>query len=63
MHVTVSTLACTVLVLFTAWFFEMPLERAIVAAPLIVVSAGAAVGIVVLWTKVIVESVRSRRSP
>jgi hypothetical protein len=54
--------AVVALVLLTAWFFEMPLEKAVLAAPIIVLSVGAAVGLVVLWTKVVVESLRNRRS-
>jgi hypothetical protein len=58
--------AVAALVLLTAWFFEMPLEKAALAAPIIVLSFGAAVGLVVLWTKVISDSFRggggSRRS-
>ena len=55
-----SAVVCVLLVLAVAWFFEMPLERAVAAAPIIVASVGAAVGLVVLWTKVIVESLRRR---
>jgi hypothetical protein len=57
----ISALACTGLVLLTAWFFEMPLEKAVLAAPLIVLTAGAAAGLVLIWTKVVVEGVRGRR--
>ena len=58
-----STLAVLAMCLFTAWFFEMPLERALLVAPIIVLSFGAAAFLVVLWAKVIVEGVRERRRP
>jgi hypothetical protein len=51
------------LVLVVTWVFEISLSRAAVLAPVIVVAAGAAAGLVVLWTKVGWESLRRRRRP
>jgi hypothetical protein len=61
MKLVLGAAAVAALVTATAWFFEMPLERAALAAPIIVLSVGAAVGLIVLWTKVVLESVRNRR--
>ncbi|MBA2474533.1 MAG: hypothetical protein H0V40_01050 [Actinobacteria bacterium] len=58
-----SALVCTGLVLGCAWLFEMPLERAAVLAPVIVVSAAATLGIVVLWARVALDSLRRQRHP
>ena len=62
-HVAASAAACAALVLLTAWLFRMSLERALVLAPVIVVSVGAAAFIFLLWTKVAVESLRRQRHP
>ena len=51
------------LVLAVTWAFEISLSRAAVLAPVIVVAAGAAAGLVVLWAKVGWESLRRRRRP
>jgi len=59
----VSAAACTALVLATAWVFEMPLAEAAVAAPLIVAAAGALGFILVLWTRVLVDTLRRQRHP
>ena len=56
----VSLAACVALAVAAAWWFDMPLERALVAAPIIVLSVGAALAVVLLWVKVVVESVRRR---
>ncbi len=62
MRIALAAAAVAGLVALTAWFFEMPLQKAILVAPITVLAFGAAFGLVVLWTKVIVESVRNRRS-
>ena len=58
----ISAVVCTVLVLGSAWLFQWPLEKALVLAPVIVVVAGATVGLFLLWAKVIRDSVRGRRA-
>ena len=55
--------AVAVLVPLTAWLFRMPLGEAAVAAPIIVVSAGATAAIFLLWTKVLVETLRRQEHP
>ena len=62
-YVLVAAAAVAALVALTAWLFRMPLERAAVAAPIIVVSAGAVVGLVLFWTKVALDSLRRQRHP
>ena len=51
------------LLLVVAWLFELPADRVVVLAPVIVVAAGAAAGIVVLWTRVGWESLSRQRHP
>ena len=51
------------LVLAVTWAFEISLSHAALLAPVIVVAAGAAAGLVVLWAKVGWESLRRRRRP
>jgi hypothetical protein len=58
-----SGLVVAGLVLLTVWVFELPLERAAVLAPVLVVVAGAVAGLVVLWTKVGWESLQRRAHP
>jgi hypothetical protein len=58
-----SGLVTAGLVLLTVWVFELPLERAAVLAPVLVVVAGAVAGLVVLWTRVGWESVRQHSHP
>ena len=62
-YVALSALACAALVLLTAWLFRMSLERAAVLAPVIVATAGATAFVLVLWTKVAVDSLRRQRRP
>ena len=59
--VLLAGLVASGLVLLVAWWFEMSLSQAALLAPVIVVAFGAAAGLVVLWTRVIVDSVRRRR--
>jgi hypothetical protein len=56
-----SALACAAVVGLTAFVFELSLERAAVLAPVIVVATGAALALVVLWTRVAFESLRRLR--
>ena len=51
------------LVLAVTWAFEISLSHAALLAPVIVVVAGAAAGLVVLWAKVGWESLKRRRRP
>ena len=58
-----SGLVVAGLVLLTVWLFGIKLERAAVLAPVLVVVAGAAAGLAVLWTKVGWEALRRREHP
>jgi len=51
------------LVALTAWVLSWPLEKAIYLAPVIVVGGAAAVGLVILWGKVALNSLRESRHP
>ena len=58
-----SGFVISALVLAVTWAFEISLSHAALLAPAIVVAAGAAAGLVVLWAKVGWESLRRRRRP
>ena len=58
--VAAATVAAVALTALAAWVFEWPLEKAVYLAPVIVVAAGAGAAVVVLWAKVIWESLRGR---
>jgi hypothetical protein len=49
---------CVVSALLTAWLFELSTERVLLLAPVIVFGTGAIVGLVLLWTKAAIDSVR-----
>jgi hypothetical protein len=51
------------LVALTAWLMSWPFERAVYLAPVIVVAGAAAVGLVILWGKVAIQSLRESRRP
>jgi hypothetical protein len=59
----VSGLVTAGLILVVVWVFEISLSRAAVLAPVIVVCAGAAAGVVVLWVKVGWEALRRHPRP
>jgi hypothetical protein len=61
--VAAAAVACLGLTLLAAWFFEWSFEKAAFLSPVIVVAAGAAAGLVVLWTRVAWESLRKARRP
>ena len=61
--ILVSSLVTVTLVLLAVLVFELPLERAAVLAPVLVVIAGAIAGLLVLWTRVGWESLRRRPHP
>jgi uncharacterized membrane protein len=52
-----------VLVAVTAWALSWPFEKAVYLAPVIVVGGAAAVGLVLLWGKVALTSLRESRHP
>jgi len=49
---------CVAFALVVAWFFELSTERVLLLAPVIVFGTGAVVGLVLLWTKMAIGSVR-----
>jgi len=51
------------LVSLTAWALSWPFEKAVSLAPVIVVGGAAAVGLVLLWGKVALNSLRESRHP
>jgi hypothetical protein len=61
--IAVSTGLVIALVGLTSWLFRWSLEEAAVLAPVIVVTAGATAFIVVLWGKIVWESLRGARRP
>jgi len=51
------------LVGLTAWIMAWPFEKAVYLAPVIVVGGAAAAGLVILWGKVAIQSLRESRRP
>jgi hypothetical protein len=51
------------LVALTAWAFAWPFEKAAYLAPIIVVGGAAAVGLVLLWGRIALDSLRESRHP
>ena len=52
-----------VLVAATAWIMAWPFEKAVYLAPVIVVGGAAAVGLVILWGKVAIQSLKESKRP
>ena len=55
--------AVLALVALTAWALAWPFEKAVYLAPVIVVGGAAAVGLVLLWGKIALNSLRESRHP
>jgi hypothetical protein len=55
--------AVVALVALTAWAFAWPFQKAAFLAPVIVVGGAAAVGLVLLWGKIALSSLRESRHP
>jgi hypothetical protein len=51
------------LVAFTAWLLAWPFEKTVYLAPVIVVGGLAAVGLVLLWGKIAIASLKESRHP
>ena len=62
-RVVAASVAVTALVLGSAWLFELPLERAALLAPVLVVGVAAIAGLFVLWGRVAWEQYRESRHP
>ena len=63
LRVVAAPVAVTALVLLSSWIFELPLERAALLAPVLVVGVAAASGLVVLWGRVGWGHFRESRHP
>jgi len=57
----ISLGACLGLTALAAVLLDLSFERAVILAPVVVLVAGAAGFLVVLWTRVLWESIRGRR--
>jgi hypothetical protein len=62
-RLAIAAAASLALVLLAAWMLRWPLEKAALLAPVIVATLGATAFIVVLWTKIAIESLRAQRHP
>jgi hypothetical protein len=58
-----ALVAVLALVGLTAWLLSWPFEKAVYLAPVIVVGGLAAVGLVILWGKVAIASLKESRHP
>lgn len=63
LRIPVALAAVLVLVVLTAWIMAWPVERAIYLAPVIVTAVAAVAGLVILWGRVALESLRKSRRP
>ena len=59
----VSAAVCGALVAVAAWGWDLSLDQAAVLAPVLVASVGALGFLAVLWTKVLVETLRRQPHP
>jgi hypothetical protein len=63
LRIPAALAAVFALVALTARLLAWPLERAIYLAPVIVVGGAALMGLVILWGKVAIQSLRESRRP
>lgn len=59
----VSALVCAALIAAATLFMDMSLGDAVLLAPVIVLTVGATIGIVALWVKIALDSLRRQRHP
>jgi hypothetical protein len=57
-----SLAACAALTALAAWILDWSFQRAATLSPVIVLVVGAAAFLVVLWTRVALNSIRGRKS-
>jgi hypothetical protein len=62
-HAFVAAPVIAVLVVGAAVLYRLPLDEAIALAPVIVVTVGTTVALFVLWTRIVVDSLRTQRHP
>ena len=60
---TLSALACLVLIVGTTFLSSISFERAVLLAPVLVAGAGAVGFLVVLWTRVAITQLRGTGHP
>jgi hypothetical protein len=63
LRLSAALVAVAGLVVLTALIMGWPVEKAVYLAPVIVVGAAALVGLLILWVKVAVQSLRESRRP
>ena len=63
LRITIAFGVVLVLVVLTALIMGWPVERAVYLAPVIVVAVAALLGLLILWGKVAVQSLRESRRP
>ena len=63
LRITIAFGVVLVLVVLTALIMGWPVERAVYLAPVIVVAVAALLGLLILWGKVVVQSLRESRRP
>jgi hypothetical protein len=63
LRITMALGVVLVLVVLTALIMGWPVERAVYLAPVIVVAVAALLGLLILWSKVAVQSLRESRRP
>jgi hypothetical protein len=56
-----SFAVCAGLTALAAWVLDWSFERAAILSPVIVIVVGATAFLVVLWTRIALESIRRRR--
>ena len=63
LRITIAFGVVLLLVVLTALIMGWPVERAVYLAPVIVVAVAALLGLLILWGKVAVQSLRESRRP
>ena len=59
---TISALVCAILVAIGHYVFDLAWDSALVLAPVLLLCAGAIAFLIVLWAKVIRDSLRGQRA-
>jgi hypothetical protein len=57
----VAVVACLALAAITALLLDWSFEKAVILSPVLVMVAGAAAFLIVLWTRIVWESIRGGR--
>jgi hypothetical protein len=61
-RVVLAAVACLALVALSAWYFERSLTEVSLLAPIVVVCFGAVAGLVVLWSRIVLDALRRRNT-